>query len=350
MKQYIYTYIILFFTILSSLGQSKSISQEKAPEKPEKFTRVLAKEVLSASEIITIIFENKNGNIFVSSIYSSEFRVSSPQKNKEELEKILDIKSTKGNEVYISSKKIKDDNIDLYLEIPKNSNLKITKTGKGRVEVSGLEQLIDINTQEDIVLKEVAGWTNLNTIDGNIEANFDRVNTQQNMTFLSLNGDINLTFPEDLQANFKIKNTSTLVNDFSPVILDTTLVKKNITKTFAYPVEQQKSEEVEYKEIDVKEDNTILEEVTVISAKKDKKDKFKKMPSNLGNVATNSNSYNNNNNTYNKASTLKNKEFTNKLALRNQYQLPQTQNFKSEKTKVLFFISTREGKVFIHKK
>jgi DUF4097 and DUF4098 domain-containing protein YvlB len=77
----------------------------------------------------------------------------------------------------------------------------------GELLVEGTEGEIDAtNINGSIHLINVSGAAVAHAQNGRIEAVFARVDPDKPMSFSSMNGRIDLTFPADLRANLKLRN------------------------------------------------------------------------------------------------------------------------------------------------
>jgi Putative adhesin len=98
------------------------------------------------------------------------------------------------------------DTVNLVLQVPTATSLKLHSVdGEVRVEqVTGeLEiQCVDGNVK----LSDVSGSVVAHSVDGNITANLVKVALDKPMSFTTVDGDLDVTFPPDLKANVRIKS------------------------------------------------------------------------------------------------------------------------------------------------
>jgi len=95
---------------------------------------------------------------------------------------------------------------DLTLQVPYSSSLKLKTVNDGDISVEGVNGDIeaeDLNGR--VTLNKISGSALVNALNGKIVASFARVAAEKAMSFSSLNGDIDVTFPGDLKANVRIK-------------------------------------------------------------------------------------------------------------------------------------------------
>lgn len=115
--------------------------------------------------------------------------------------------------------------VDFNIKVPENTFLKIIQKDKGIVKASKTNQGVEINNKEgNIYLDDLKGWATVHNETGDIYASFDQVTQSKAMSFVTFKGDIYLNFPQDLQAEFRIKNPDgTFSNEFED--LETVFLK-----------------------------------------------------------------------------------------------------------------------------
>lgn len=113
--------------------------------------------------------------------------------------------SEESNEVTISGvSPMKSTNFEIT--VPRNFSLNLSAVnGELLVKnVSGEMELSSVNGE--ITLRGVSGSALVNTVNGDITAVFDDVAANAPMAFTNLNGDIDVTFPADVQMSAKMKS------------------------------------------------------------------------------------------------------------------------------------------------
>jgi DUF4097 and DUF4098 domain-containing protein YvlB len=94
---------------------------------------------------------------------------------------------------------------ELILQVPRKTSLKLHCVNGGGISVEGVEGEIEAhNTNGSVTLTNVSGSAVAHALNGRLTAVFDRVDPSKPMSFSSLNGKIELTFPASLKANLKI--------------------------------------------------------------------------------------------------------------------------------------------------
>ena len=93
----------------------------------------------------------------------------------------------------------------IILTVPVNTSLKLNCT-HGAIKVDGVHGEIDASdVHGDITLTDVSGTVIANTTHGFIKAVMDRVDTSKPLSFVTLDGNVDVTLPADLRATLRMK-------------------------------------------------------------------------------------------------------------------------------------------------
>ncbi len=96
--------------------------------------------------------------------------------------------------------------VDLVVEVPTSTSMKLSTINDGDIVVSGVKGDVEAsNTNGSIKLSGIAGSAVVDALNGEISVAFTAVDPKKSMSFSSLNGDIDLTFPPDTRATLKMK-------------------------------------------------------------------------------------------------------------------------------------------------
>lgn len=96
---------------------------------------------------------------------------------------------------------------NLEIKVPVNFSLKLGTVNRGNITVNGVKGELEIsNVNGEITLEDISGSASADTVNGDIRANFRSVTSGANMAFSSLNGDLEVTFPNSVKANLKLKS------------------------------------------------------------------------------------------------------------------------------------------------
>lgn len=107
-------------------------------------------------------------------------------------------------------------NIDLEISVPRRTSLNLSVVNGGNIMVSDVEGEFDVNnTNGKVTLTNVAGSAMAHALNGRVLVTFTRVDPQKAMSFSSLNGTIDVTFPADLKANVSFStDNGEVLSDF----------------------------------------------------------------------------------------------------------------------------------------
>lgn len=110
------------------------------------------------------------------------------------------------NKVEISTQSWKR-TVDLNIRVPKNTSLNLRCVNNGDIYVEGVNGDIDVNNVNGAVtLKDVSGSVIGHALNGDLIVTFRSIDSDKPMSFSSLNGDVDVTFPENLRCDVNIKN------------------------------------------------------------------------------------------------------------------------------------------------
>ncbi|MBI5386410.1 MAG: DUF4097 family beta strand repeat protein [Verrucomicrobia bacterium] len=106
---------------------------------------------------------------------------------------------------------------DLRLTVPRATNLKLRNVGNGEIRVTKVQGQFELESLNgSIVLTDVSGAAVAHTVNGRLKADFTRVAPEQAMSFATVNGEIDLTFPAELKAKVKLASvTGKVACDFA---------------------------------------------------------------------------------------------------------------------------------------
>jgi hypothetical protein len=202
-------------------SKAKAATEEKAREladEDDEGTRPLRKAFADPNRAGTLQIENQRGNVVVEGYAGKEVLIEFTQPN-ENLKQNL---SGYTNQVFTANEANNEVKINALatpvafrVRVPENTNLQIHLKDGGDVEARQTSGLVEIdNPNGSIKLEGISGWVVANTINGNINASFKSVSAQKTMSFASLNGNITLALPKELQADFRLRSVQPIINDF----------------------------------------------------------------------------------------------------------------------------------------
>lgn len=129
--------------------------------------------------------------------------------------------------------------VDLEIQTPVNTSLNLKAINNGEIKVEGVQGEIeadDINGA--VTLTNISGSAVAHALNGKVTVTFVQVDPQKAMSFSSLNGDIDVTFPATLKANVKLKT------DHGDVFSDFDITTREPAKPM---VEDSRSEKGKYR-------------------------------------------------------------------------------------------------------
>lgn len=96
--------------------------------------------------------------------------------------------------------------INLDIKIPANFDLKVS-TVHGKIDVKGVNGQMEVSTVHGpLTFTDVSGSIVCNTVHGDVIANFKKVTANEPMSFVTLHGNVDVTFPSDVKATTKMKS------------------------------------------------------------------------------------------------------------------------------------------------
>lgn len=119
--------------------------------------------------------------------------------------------------------------VHLSIKVPARFSLKLSTVNQGDILVENVNGELEItNVNGKITLTNISGSAVANTIDGNLIANFKET-VANPMAFSTLNGNVDVTFPPTIKANFKLKSDQGEI--FSDFDMDIDSAKPKATRT-----------------------------------------------------------------------------------------------------------------------
>lgn len=303
--------ILMCFCISLSLAQSPKYKKKSSPKKtvqdnPDKQKAKIQFENPTVPG--TLILENYQGNVNIEGYKGKEVLIEAKRKRKTDKSKQdIFFAKEKYNTMLVRTEDNEDD-VDYTIKVPEKTSVKLKV--QGNVNVSQTSRLVEVDSQEgEVQLDKLEGWAVVNTVDGDIKANFKEVIANKAMSFASLNGGIYLTLPKELNADFRIKSTTGNIYNEFPAFNS---LNPNLNQSAATNFYRQDKTLEER----AKTNKKILE--------LEKKESKKTSPKPTKNKPTNQ--------------------------PKRSYQSQQTYQYKANKGGAVFLISTRKGKVEVKKK
>jgi hypothetical protein len=97
--------------------------------------------------------------------------------------------------------------VDLIIQVPRKASLKLDCMNNGNIKVENVEGEFEVeNMNGFITLTDVSGSVVANTMNRDITVNFLKVTSGKSMSFSTMNGDVDVTFPANTKATMKLKS------------------------------------------------------------------------------------------------------------------------------------------------
>ena len=105
---------------------------------------------------------------------------------------------------------------DLLITVPQRSSMQLKTMTDGGIYVEQVDGEIDADSLNgNVTLKHVSGSVLAHALHGAILVTLDQVDPSKPMSFSTLNGDIDVTFPDNVRANLRLKtDNGEIYSDF----------------------------------------------------------------------------------------------------------------------------------------
>ena len=97
--------------------------------------------------------------------------------------------------------------IDVSLQVPKRASLNLSCVNDGDIYVENIIGDLEVNNVNGgVTLMHISGSVVAHALNEDLVVAFDAIDADKPMSFSSMNGDVDITFPPDLKCDVKIKN------------------------------------------------------------------------------------------------------------------------------------------------
>lgn len=105
---------------------------------------------------------------------------------------------------------------DLLITVPRRSDLQLKTINDGAIDVEHVDGEIDVDALNgSITMKDVSGAVIAHSLNGAILATLNQVDPSKPMSFSTLNGEIDVTLPDNVRANVRMKtDNGEIYSDF----------------------------------------------------------------------------------------------------------------------------------------
>lgn len=128
--------------------------------------------------------------------------------------------------------------IDLIVEVPSNVDLSISTYNSGDLDVDNITGEVEAeNYNGKITLLNIAGSAMADTYNGDITVLLTKVTPETPMSFLTYNGDVDITMPANTKGNLKLKSTrGDIYSGFEMNVNEVAPIQKKDEKNGVYKV------------------------------------------------------------------------------------------------------------------
>ncbi|OQX94611.1 hypothetical protein B6I21_09230 [candidate division KSB1 bacterium 4572_119] len=114
---------------------------------------------------------------------------------------------------------------DLNIKVPRRTSLKLNCMNNGDILVENVEGEFEVeNLNGAVTLRNVSGSVTAHSLNKDVTVTLNKVDAKKSMSFSTMNGDIDVTFPKNTKATLKLKS------DMGDIYSDFDMSKHKITK------------------------------------------------------------------------------------------------------------------------
>ena len=240
------TYIKICLTAFVLLVTSNVFAQEEELVIPlSNPDRIGELKMYLINGSITVVGHTGKDVIINTTLGSSSYKRKSKSKNKyglkrveassngftvEEVDNKVRIKSGHGNK-----------HINFEIKVPLKFNLNLRTVNNSNIYVENVSGQHEVsNTNGKIDMKNVSGSVIADALNRNITISFKNVKNNAPMAFTSLNGNLDITFPANVEADIKAKTDNGEVYTDFDMKLDKKPISKTSKKSGVYRVKVEK--------------------------------------------------------------------------------------------------------------
>ncbi len=237
-------YTVVFVALLSCTIQAQDVETVTVPLTNPSAKGKLVVNIIEGSIYVEAYSGNEVLITAKSRASKSKYKNKSKQKSREGMRRIDDngvsfsIEEA-DNRVKISSSP--NNYVDFDIKVPTNFSVDLKTLNDSRIVVQGVNGEHEVsNTNGFIAMKDISGSVIADALNEGMEISFATIDTSATMMFSSLNGDVDISFPENLKADIYARSDNgNIYTDFD---IKKNNKMKNITKTTKNGVYQVKKE------------------------------------------------------------------------------------------------------------
>ncbi len=97
--------------------------------------------------------------------------------------------------------------IDIVIQVPARTSLRLKSINDGDIKVEQVQGEIEVNNiNGEVILSQVSGSVVAHALNGDVKVSLVALDPNKPMSFSSMNGDIDVSFPPDLKAAVSMKS------------------------------------------------------------------------------------------------------------------------------------------------
>jgi hypothetical protein len=113
------------------------------------------------------------------------------------------------------------EDVSLTVQVPFETALKLHSVNGREISVDHITGEIEIDsTNGDVTATHISGTAVVHTLNGKVLVSFDKVASNQPMSFSSLNGDLDVTLPADVKTSVRLKTDNGAVYTDFDITMD----------------------------------------------------------------------------------------------------------------------------------
>jgi hypothetical protein len=96
--------------------------------------------------------------------------------------------------------------VDVVIQVPRETALNLTTLNGGKILVENITgEIVAENMNGSVEITNVSGTVVASSQNGKITVSLDKVTPNKSMSFVTMNGTVDVTLPADVKANLKMK-------------------------------------------------------------------------------------------------------------------------------------------------